>query len=79
MSTGERPTVDAVLAGAGRYDDLPEDEQALVRAEWATRIEARVASLDLAAEARAEGWSWVEGDADGRPVVRNGRLAEPDA
>lgn len=71
MSTGERPTVDAVLAGAGRYDELAEDEQALVREAWRQRIDERIASLDLAAEARTEGRSWVEADVDGRPVVRN--------
>lgn len=70
MSTGERPAVDAVLAGTGRYDDLPDDEQALVREAWAARITEFIASLDLAAEARAGGWSWVDGDATGRPIHR---------
>lgn len=70
VSTGERPAVDAVLAGTGRYDDLPDDEQALVREAWAARITEFIASLDLAAEARAGGWSWVDGDATGRPIHR---------
>lgn len=71
MSTGKRSTVDAVLAGTGRYDDLTEDEQALVREAWRQRIDERIASLDLVAEAKAEGRGWVEADVDGRPVLRN--------
>lgn len=31
MSAGQRPTVEAVLAGTASYDDLPADAQAVVR------------------------------------------------
>lgn len=49
-----------VLAGARSYDDVGPKEQAVVRAEWAERIEERRAALNLAAAFAAEGRSWVE-------------------
>jgi flagellar hook assembly protein FlgD len=59
-----------VLAGAVAYDDLEPEEQAVVRAEWTDRLEARRRTLDLAAEFAAEGRTWVEVDDDGRVVER---------
>jgi hypothetical protein len=57
-----------VLAGDRRYDDLGIEEQAIVRAEWAERIDERRTSLDLAAVFKAGGRSFVELDDDGRVV-----------
>ena len=59
-----------VLAGGRSYDDLDAKTQALVRAEWAERIEARREALDLAATFADEGRSWVELDTDGNVVRR---------
>jgi len=54
-----------VLAGARSYDDLDPKAQALVRAEWDARIEARRTALNLAERFTAEGRSWVEAGPDG--------------
>lgn len=70
MSAGTGPTVEAVLAGEARYDDLPARDQALVRDQWTLRINERIASLDLALEFAAEGRPWVEADPDGHAVHR---------
>jgi hypothetical protein len=59
-----------VLAGARSYDDLDARQQAMVRAEWQERIEARLDALDLAAEFEAAGESYAELDDDGNAVVR---------
>jgi hypothetical protein len=59
-----------VLAGARSYDELDAKAQAVVRAEWDARIEARRAALNLAERFAAEGRSWVEAGADGAPVHR---------
>jgi hypothetical protein len=58
------------LSGSRPYDDLDAKEQAVVRAEWATRMDDRRASLDLAAAFAAEGRSWVELDEHGDVVER---------
>jgi hypothetical protein len=57
-----------VLAGARAYDDVDPKAQAAIRAEWAERIEARRAALDLAEVFTAEGRSWVESGPDGTTV-----------
>ena len=49
-----------VLSGSRSYDDLDAKAQALVRAEWDARIEARREALNLAERFTAEGRSWVE-------------------
>lgn len=59
-----------VLAGRRDYDALTAEEQAVVRAEWAERMDARRDELDLAAEFAAGGRSYVELGDDGR-VVRH--------
>jgi hypothetical protein len=59
-----------VLANGSRYDDLSEQEQAVVRAEWWHRLEARRAQLDLARRFAQEGRSYVELDERGRVVTR---------
>lgn len=60
-----------VLLGARHYDELNDEEQAVIRAEWAERTQATLAGLDLAADFAAQGRSYVELDADGA-VVRRG-------
>jgi hypothetical protein len=60
--------VGAVLAGAGRYDELTAWEQAVVRAEWSARMDELREGLDLAEAFRSEGRSWVELDDDGAVV-----------
>jgi hypothetical protein len=69
----------AVLAGSRSYDDLGPKEQAVVRAEWAARMDAAREELDLAAELARTGRSWVELDERGRVVERGGRPARPKA
>lgn len=59
-----------VLDGSHRYDELDAEEQALVRSEWAERIEARRRALDLSERFATEGREWVELDADGNVVTR---------
>ena len=59
-----------VLAGGAVYDALEPEEQAVVRAEWTDRLEARRRTLDLAAGFAAEGRTWVELDDDGSVVER---------
>ncbi|GAB3803791.1 hypothetical protein GCM10028798_23210 [Humibacter antri] len=54
----------------GRYDDLGERSQAIVRAIWDEQLDERRARLDLAAEFTRTGRPWTEGDENGRAVVR---------
>lgn len=63
--------VSEVLAGSRDYDELSDEEQAIIRAEWAERIELTRNRLNLADEFTAVGRSYVELDADGRVVRRN--------
>lgn len=60
-----------VLAGERAYDSLDARSQAIVRAEWAQRMAARIDDLDLAAEFTASGHGWVEADDDGN-VIHHG-------
>src|SRR5450631_2411776 len=64
-------SVAGVLAGEQDYDRLTAEEQAVVRAEWSERIDARIGSLDLARSFAAEDRSFVELDDDGRVVRRS--------
>lgn len=57
-----------VLAGSRSYDDLGPKEQAVVRTEWATRMDDRREALDLAVQFAAAGRTWVELDDDGDVV-----------
>ncbi|MFT4046878.1 MAG: hypothetical protein QM661_09310 [Solimonas sp.] len=63
--------VQAVLEGRGGYDDLNTQEQALVRAHWAERIDRTRADLRLDRVLAEQGREIVELDADGAVVVRN--------
>lgn len=69
--------IGAVLAGARSYDSIGPKEQAIVRAEWAARMDDLRAGLDLAASFRKAGQSWVELDASGNVVERNGGRRHP--
>lgn len=59
-----------VLAGSRSYDTLNAKEQAVVRAEWSAKMDARRQALDLAADFAAAGRTWVELDDDGTVVER---------
>lgn len=60
-----------VLVGRRSYDTLGDEEQAVVRAEWAERLVALRASVDLQDEFAAEGrTSWVGLDDQGNLVER---------
>jgi TRAP-type C4-dicarboxylate transport system substrate-binding protein len=63
--------VAAVLAGEASYDALSSTEQAVVRDEWERRTAKLLEELDLRANFRADGRSWVELDADGNVVRRS--------
>lgn len=59
-----------VLAGAVSYDSLGAREQAVVRTEWAERIEALRLGQNFEKEFVAAGKSWSELDDDGKVVTR---------
>lgn len=59
------------LAGRRDYDTLTAEEQAVVRAEWAERMEQRRQALDLAETFNAQGRSYVELDNAGNVVHRD--------
>ena len=68
--------VAAVLAARRDYDGLTAEEQAVVRAEWAERMDVRREGLDLVQEFADEGRSYVELDDDERVVRREPRSAD---
>lgn len=59
----------SVLAGTGSYDALDEQEQAIVREEWADRMTTLRDGLDYAAQFTAAGESYSEVDEDGNLIV----------
>ena len=61
-----------VLAGSRSYDSLSAKEQALVRAEWSTRMDVAREALNFAQQFGAESRTWVELDDDGAVVTRTG-------
>ena len=65
-----------VLNGRRQYDELNAHEQAVVRAEWAERLEARLEALDLGAELASEGKAYAELDEAGQVVVRRPPIEE---
>jgi hypothetical protein len=78
-STSVSPRAIAEVLGAQRrYDELTPEEQAVVRAEWTERMDARRDQLDLAQEFSDRGVAYVELDDDGQ-VVRRGPSAEDGA
>ncbi|MHA6667492.1 hypothetical protein ACX3O0_01345 [Homoserinimonas sp. A447] len=52
------------------YDELPEEEQATVRARWDQEVASRLADLNLEAGLIMEGRDWAEADAEGRLVIQ---------
>lgn len=66
-------SVQAVLDGHGGYDDLNLQEQAVVRAAWAERIDKKRSELRLDRLLGEQGREVVELDADGAVVVRHPR------
>ncbi len=62
-----------VLRGAGSYDSLSEQEQAVVREEWAERMTHLHAGLDYEARFAAAGDSYSEADEAGNVIVHPGR------
>lgn len=62
-----------VLAGTGSYDALGEQEQALVREEWAVRQIALRDELNYEVDFAADGESYSEVDEDGNLVVHPAR------
>jgi len=62
--------VKAVLEGRGDYDRLNVQEQAIVRASWAERIEETRKNLRLDQVLAAQGREIVELDAKGHVAVR---------
>lgn len=65
--------ISRVLAGSGCYDALDEQEQAIVREEWAARVQAKRAALDYAEELSAAGETYSELDENGDLVIRPAR------
>lgn len=66
--------ISQVLAGgAGSYDSLGEQEQAIVREEWVSRMTARRDKLDYAAQFAAAGESYSEVDGNGNLVIHPAR------
>ncbi|MDP9779863.1 hypothetical protein J2S58_003486 [Nakamurella flavida] len=65
--------INHVLVGAGSYDALSEQEQAVVRQEWTERATALRGELNYAAGFTAAGESYSELDADGSVVVHPAR------
>ncbi len=62
-----------VLAGTGAYDTLGEEEQAIVREEWAERTAELRGGLDYAAQFASAGDAYSEADEDGNLVVHPAR------
>ncbi|MCU1449632.1 MAG: hypothetical protein JWP02_1802 [Acidimicrobiales bacterium] len=68
-----------VLGGSRAYDSLNAKEQAVVRAEWAARMDRRREALNFADQFAAEGRTWVELDDRGRVIERTGRTGDGQA
>jgi ParD-like antitoxin of type II bacterial toxin-antitoxin system len=68
-----------VLAGRDSYDGLNPKEQAVVRAEWAERMNVYREELDLTERFVAEGRTWVELEDAGRVVERDRPVTNPRA
>ena len=62
-----------VLSGAGDYDALSPQEQAVVRARWSARMQELREGLRLDRELREQGMAYAELDDSGAVVIR-----EPD-
>lgn len=69
LETRRRLIHETVEDDASLYDSLSPDEQAVVRAIWSQRVDEAAATVDLAAEKRAEGQSYATVDDNGQVVV----------
>ncbi len=74
-SVSHRAVAD-VLSARRDYDQLTAHEQAVVRAEWAERMDARRDDLDLEQEFLDQGRSYVELDDDGQVANREASVGE---
>lgn len=74
-SVSHRAVAD-VLAARRDYDQLTAHEQAVVRAEWAERMDARRDGLDFAQEFSDQGRSYVELDENEQVVLRGPSVEE---
>ncbi|PYI69920.1 hypothetical protein CVV68_01420 [Arthrobacter livingstonensis] len=70
--TGDE-AVAGVLAGTDSYDSLGEQEQAIVREQWADSMTALRDGLNYEEEITAAGDSYSEIDDDGNLVVHQAR------
>jgi hypothetical protein len=69
-STLAQRDIAAVLSGSLEYDDLGTEEQAVVRARWASLMKERRESLDLVRDFGLRGETYVDIDDQGR-IVRH--------
>ena len=69
-STLAQRDIAAVLSGSLEYDDLGTEEQAVVRARWASLMKERRESLDLVRDFGLRGETYVDVDDDGN-IVRH--------
>ncbi|MGQ0743153.1 MAG: TA system antitoxin ParD family protein [Acidimicrobiales bacterium] len=67
-----------VLGGRRSYDSLDREDQAIVRAEWANRLDADADGIDLSAVFNATGRrTWIDIAADGTIVRREAGATHP--
>jgi hypothetical protein len=69
MATRRRALA-AVLGGQGGYDDLTEDEQAVVRTAWQERIDDLLDRVDVGQQRLNDGKTYLALDDDGA-IVRH--------
>jgi len=69
-STLAQRDIAAVLSGSLQYDDLGTEEQAVVRARWASLMKERRESLDLVRDFGLRSETYVDIDDEGR-IVRH--------
>lgn len=65
--------INRVLADAGSYDALSEEEQAIVRGRWAERTSALRSGLNYETQFTAMGESYSEADDEGHLVIHPAR------
>jgi hypothetical protein len=72
VEVGQSPdsAIGAVLADWAGFDDLSEEDQAVVSAVWEERIGERLRTLDMTTHHAADGTPYAELNDDGEVVVR---------
>lgn len=63
--------IERVLRGQASYDDLDDEAQAVVRAQWDAQLAKDLAGADFTDELNAAGIPWAEADADGKVVMHD--------